>query len=82
MQGARWPDIHGVCFFLGGVEKPLRRRGGFVTNLVGLGVSVLRVVLLVGLRLCVLLRLLGLLVLLLVVHRLLFLRGGREKDSR
>ena len=45
--------------------------------LVGLGLSVLRVVLLVGLGLCVLLHLaLGLLVLLLVVHYLLFLQGG------
>lgn len=42
--------------------------------LVGLGVSILRVVFLVGLGLCVLLRLaLGLLVLLLVVHSLFFL---------
>ena len=36
-------------------------------------------VLLVGLRLCVLLRLLGLLVLLLVVHRLFFLQGRGER---
>lgn len=42
-------------------------------HLVGFGLSVLRVVLLVGLCLGVLLRLLGLLVLLLVVHSLFFL---------
>lgn len=44
------------------------------THLVGLGLSVLRVVFLVCLCLCVLLRLLGLLVLLLVVHSLFFLQ--------
>lgn len=47
--------------------RPQRR------HLVGFGLSVLRVVLLVGLCLGVLLRLLGLLVLLLVVHSLFFL---------
>lgn len=54
----------------------VRPRLGTLTvwaHLVGLGVSVLRVVLLVRLCLSVLLRLLGLLVLLLIVHRLLFL---------
>lgn len=46
------------------------------THLVGLGLSVLRVVFLVGLCLCVLLRFLGLLVLLLIVHGLFFLWFG------
>ena len=49
------------------------------THLVGLGLSVLRVVFLVCLCLCVLLRLLGLLVLLLVVHSLFFLQGKTEQ---
>lgn len=51
------------------------------THLVGLGLSVLRVVFLVCLCLCVLLRLLGLLVLLLVVHSLFFLQGRQNGPS-
>lgn len=51
------------------------------THLVGLGLSVLRVVFLVGLCLCVLLRLLGLLVLLLIVHGLFFLWFGRNRRN-
>lgn len=47
-------------------------------HLVGLGLSVLRVVLLVGLCLGVLLCLLGLLVLLLVIHSLFFLLKERR----
>lgn len=50
-------------------------------RLVGLGLAVLRVVLLVCLCLGVLLCLLGLLVLLLVVHSLFFLQGGKEKTA-
>lgn len=46
--------------------------------LVGLGLSILRVVLLVGLSLGVLLRLLGLLVLFLVVHSLFFLQWEKK----
>lgn len=49
------------------------------THLVGLGLSVLRVVFLVCLCLCVLLRLLGLLVLLLIVHSLFFLQRPRDR---
>lgn len=48
-------------------------------RLVGLGLAVLRVVLLVCLCLGVFLCLLGLLVLLLIVHSLFFLRGGGEQ---
>lgn len=60
--------------------KPRRqegRGGGGFPHLVGLGLAVLRVVLLVCLCLGVLLCLLGLLVLLLIVHSLFFLRGDR-----
>lgn len=56
------------------------RLGG--PRLIGLGLAVLRVVLLVCLCLGVLLCLLGLLVLLLIVHSLFFLRGGREQCCR
>lgn len=55
---------------------PRRLCGSGCTHLVGLGLSVLRVVFLVCLCLCILLRLLGLLVLLLVVHSLFFLQEG------
>lgn len=55
---------------------PSGGKGG-VPHLVGLGLAVLRVVLLVCLCLSVLLCLLGLLVLLLIVHRLFFLWGDR-----
>lgn len=55
-----------------------REGGGGFPHLVGLGLAVLRVVLLVCLCLGVLLCLLGLLVLLLVVHSLFFLRGGQN----
>lgn len=49
------------------------------SHLVGLGLSVLRVVFLVCLCLDVLLRLLGLLVFLLVIHSLFFLQGRQKK---
>lgn len=50
-------------------------------HLVGLGLAVLRVVLLVCLCLSVLLCLLGLLVLLLIIHSLFFLRAGGERTA-
>lgn len=69
------PESHtpGPLGWVGGC----RWRGGWGgPRLVGLGLAVLRVVLLVCLCLGVLLCLLGLLVLLLIIHSLFFLQGG------
>lgn len=64
------------------VQNPPSGGKGGVPHLVGLGLAVLRVVLLVCLCLGILLCLLGLLVLLLIVHSLFFLQGGGEEHRR
>lgn len=73
--------VFGEIVKLPGLSKKAKGRGvPLLTHLVGLGLAVLRVVFLVRLCLGVLLRLLGLLVLLLVVHSLFFLFRFRHKQ--